>query len=101
MSTDAQAGARPAYENVSGNYCDKYNTKNPVARWLMDGFFRSFDALVAKACVRKAFEVGGGEGHLTLRMTGAGFETLVGRHADVVELRQPLPWTMTLARTDR
>ncbi|MEM0986347.1 MAG: methyltransferase domain-containing protein [Pseudomonadota bacterium] len=64
--------AIPAYDNVSGNYYDKYHTKNPVARWLMDGFFRSFDELVAKSGAERAFEVGCGEGHLSLRMIEAG-----------------------------
>ena len=70
--TDTVTASVPAYDNVSGNYYDKYNTKNPIARWLMDGFFGAFDALVAETGAGEAFEVGCGEGHLTLRMNRAG-----------------------------
>ena len=31
------------YENVAGNHYDKYNTSNPIARWLMKGFLDAFD----------------------------------------------------------
>jgi len=79
----------PAYDNVSGNYYDKYNTKNPVARWLMDGFFRAFDGMVATTGVREAFEVGCGEGHLTLRMIEAGMSAsgIDLEHDAIVEAR--------------
>lgn len=61
-----------AYDNVAGNHYDKYNTGNPLARLLMNGFLRSFDALAAQTGAREAFEAGCGEGHLSLRLEQAG-----------------------------
>lgn len=62
-------------ENVGGNYYDKYNTRNPVARWLMSGFLSSFDELTANLPIRSAFEVGCGEGQLMLRLLRRGITT--------------------------
>ncbi|QPC86943.1 methyltransferase domain-containing protein [Mesorhizobium sp. NBSH29] len=64
---------RTAYENVAGNFYDKYNTKNPVARYLMDGFLASFDNLTAKTGMRNAYEVGCGEGNLSMRLHEQGW----------------------------
>ena len=33
----------------AGNFYDKYNTRNPIARALMQGFLRAFEELVALA----------------------------------------------------
>ncbi|RUV36820.1 methyltransferase domain-containing protein [Mesorhizobium sp. M7A.F.Ca.MR.148.00.0.0] len=65
--------ARAAYDNVPGNYYDKYNTRNPIARYLMDGFLSSFDMLTAKTGVRNAYEVGCGEGNLSIRLHDRGW----------------------------
>ena len=65
--------AVPAYANVPGNYYDKYNTRNPVARYLMSGFLKSFDALAERTGVRDAYEVGCGEGHLSMRLSDRGW----------------------------
>lgn len=68
---EEQAGA--AYpRNVAGNYYDKYGTKNPIARRLMRGFLSSFDELVDRVSPRSAFEVGCGEGHLSMRLLEKG-----------------------------
>ncbi|MBB3612399.1 class I SAM-dependent methyltransferase [Rhizobium sp. BK602] len=64
----------PKYDNVAGNYYDKYNTRNPVARYLMNGFLSSFDELTEKAGVRNAYEVGCGEGNLSMRLHDRGWE---------------------------
>lgn len=61
-----------AYDNVAGNHYDKYNTANPVARWLMNGFLDAFDRLSDRSEAREAFEAGCGEGHLSLRLERAG-----------------------------
>lgn len=59
----------------AGNYYDKYHTKNPIARWLMNGFLESFDALVERVGKpATVLEAGCGEGELTIRVarqTGA------------------------------
>ena len=56
------------YRNVGGNFFDKYNTRNCLARRLMQGFFAAFDSLVTREEPETAFEVGCGEGYLSLRM---------------------------------
>jgi 2-polyprenyl-3-methyl-5-hydroxy-6-metoxy-1,4-benzoquinol methylase len=62
------AGAQPA-----GNYYDKYRTANPLARYLMQGFLASFDALAARVPVSAALEIGCGEGELSIRLARRGF----------------------------
>jgi 2-polyprenyl-3-methyl-5-hydroxy-6-metoxy-1,4-benzoquinol methylase len=63
-----------AYANVGGNTYDKYGSRNPIARRLMDGFLGAFDACVAKAAPSTAFEIGCGEGHLAMRLLARGIE---------------------------
>jgi len=54
------------YHNVPGNFEDKYNTKNPIAKVLMNGFLRSFrDLLEMNVEVKTILEAGAGEGYLT------------------------------------
>ena len=66
-------GDRPATHQPAGNYYDKYNTRNPIARYLMDGFMVSFDSLVSLAGKpARAFEVGCGEGELSMRLARQG-----------------------------
>src|ERR1700761_4009985 len=58
----------------AGNYYDKYRTRNPIARWLMDGFLSSFDTLIAGVGseLRQAIEIGCGEGELSIRLARSG-----------------------------
>lgn len=59
----------------AGNYYDKYNTGNPIARALMQGFLRSFDELVELSGKPvTAFEVGCGEGELSIRLARIGIQ---------------------------
>lgn len=60
-------------EQPAGNYYDKYRTRNPLARWLMQGFLGAFDELVALQPARAGIEVGCGEGELSIRLARAGF----------------------------
>ena len=60
-------------EQPAGNYYDKYHTRNPVARWLVNGFLHSFEELATLQPERVAVEVGCGEGELSMRLTQAGF----------------------------
>lgn len=53
---------------------EKYDSKNPIARRLLDGFLGSFDALVAASGARQAHEVGCGWGHLSIRMALRGLQ---------------------------
>ncbi|MFN3945063.1 MAG: class I SAM-dependent methyltransferase [Allosphingosinicella sp.] len=62
------------YGNVGGNSYDKYGSRNPIARLLMNGFLDAFDASVARAAPGHVFEIGCGEGHLSLRLLGRGID---------------------------
>lgn len=56
-----------------GNYYDKYHTRNPIARRLMDGFMASFDGLVERSgSPATSYEVGCGEGELSIRLAQRG-----------------------------
>ena len=67
-------------ENVGGNFYDKYHSRNPVARRLMAGFLAAFDELVGRTAANTAYEVGCGEGELSLRLLRRG---LAVRGSDV------------------
>ncbi len=58
---------------VGGNYYDKYNTANPIARHLMRGFLDSFQHLVLASKSKSFYEVGCGEGELALHLAKQGF----------------------------
>lgn len=62
-------------QQPAGNFYDKYNTRNPLARMLMKGFLDSFDTLVsATGTVGTALEIGCGEGELSMRLARAGWQ---------------------------
>jgi len=52
---------------VTGNTYDKYGSRNPLVRRLMDGFERSLDELLDRAAPRSLLDVGCGEGVLVHR----------------------------------
>ena len=47
-----------------GNQVDKANVKNPIGRWLVEGFDRALFELIAMASPTSVHEVGCGEGRL-------------------------------------
>lgn len=55
-----------------GNLYDKYHSRNPVARRLMDGFLAAFDELTELSGARSVLEAGCGEGELSLRLAARG-----------------------------
>ena len=57
-----QVSAEPV---PTGNTFDKYGSRNPVVRRLMDGFRASLDELWLRASPRSVLDVGCGEGVLT------------------------------------
>ncbi|MCR9134380.1 MAG: class I SAM-dependent methyltransferase [Alphaproteobacteria bacterium] len=69
---DDEAALGP-HANVPGNVYDKYNTKNPVARWMVRGFIDDFLELAALTGASDAFEIGCGEGELSLRLMRRGW----------------------------
>jgi len=60
---------------VAGNAYDKYGTRNPLARAMMNGFLRSFRQMVKDTGAREVHEIGCGEGHLSVRLAQAGLKT--------------------------
>lgn len=50
---------------VIGTAGDKYQSKNPVARWLVSEFDRAVSDLASEANPQTIYEVGCGEGHVT------------------------------------
>lgn len=60
--------------NIGGNHYDKYHTKNPIARALMNGFLGAFDELTGMCEVDTSYEVGCGEGELSLRLAERGLQ---------------------------
>ena len=59
---------------VVGNNFDKYNSKNPVVRYLMDGFHNALTELVNLSAPTTLHEVGCGEGILTIDWCNQGLE---------------------------
>lgn len=59
---------------VAGNVYDKYATRNPIARYLMDGFLASFHDLARRSGAAEAHEVGCGEGGLCVEMARLGLK---------------------------
>ena len=50
---------------VLGNVYDKYNTRNPIARFLFQRFLQTFNELLERVAAESVLEVGCGEGHLS------------------------------------
>lgn len=58
---------------VVGNYYNKYQSRNPIVKWMMNGFESSLSGLVSKAAPKSIHEVGCGEGYWVLRWNEQGF----------------------------
>ncbi len=57
-----------------GNHYDKYGSKNPIARYLMQGFTDALDTLVDITGAKTIHEIGCGEGHWAMRWLAQGKE---------------------------
>ena len=55
-----------------GNVYDKYASRHPIERRLVDGFLAELDRMVELTGARDAHEVGCGEGELARRLAGQG-----------------------------
>jgi 2-polyprenyl-3-methyl-5-hydroxy-6-metoxy-1,4-benzoquinol methylase len=60
---------------VYGNTFDKYSSRNPIVRTLMNGFDKSLSDLIQKANPSSIHEIGCGEGYWTMRLHKKGIET--------------------------
>lgn len=70
MSERTRAGADAG--NVVGNVYDKYGTRNPIARRLMQGFLDAVTELYRVAAPQTVLEVGCGEGELAAHLWRQG-----------------------------
>jgi 2-polyprenyl-3-methyl-5-hydroxy-6-metoxy-1,4-benzoquinol methylase len=59
---------------VVGNTYDKYSSKNPIVRWMMNGFSKSLSDLIAKVSPATIHEIGCGEGFWVLQWIREGIE---------------------------
>lgn len=65
----AKTTIRVADDDVeTGNTYDKYASKNPIERKLMDGFFAALDSSLPATSPARILEVGVGEGEVTARL---------------------------------
>ncbi len=62
--------AKEPVNQPEGNYYDKYNTKNPIARKMMKGYFDALDSLlnVIRDDVHSVLEAGCGEGEVSFHV---------------------------------
>jgi len=57
---------------VIGNAYDKYGSRNPLVKWMMNGFESVLSDFVATASPRSIHEIGCGEGYWVLRWADQG-----------------------------
>ena len=55
-------------DNVAGNTYDKYASKNPIERRMMDGFLTALDHMFTGLQPETVVEIGAGEGRITERL---------------------------------
>jgi len=55
-------------DNVAGNTYDKYASKNPIERRMMEGFFTALDHMLEGLQPDVVVEIGAGEGRITERL---------------------------------
>jgi ubiquinone/menaquinone biosynthesis C-methylase UbiE len=71
-----------------GNYYDKFNTNNPIARRLMAGFKQSFLELFSKTAAQNILEIGCGEGEMLRLMRQESSAQLTGFDVEIPILQQ-------------
>lgn len=73
MKIDISGGMKEDGIEV-GNTFDKYGSRNPIVRWMMNGFDEALTRFVARAAPHTIHEVGCGEGHWVLKWRDQGLE---------------------------
>ena len=73
MSIKVAGGAKEGGV-VIGNTYDKYNSRNPIVKWMMNGFSTALTDLVAKTEPDSIHEIGCGEGYWVLRWSQQGLK---------------------------
>ncbi|RWG80125.1 MAG: class I SAM-dependent methyltransferase [Mesorhizobium sp.] len=68
------AGGQAEDGIIIGNTYDKYGTRNPIARRMVEGFENALSGLVAKADPETIHEVGCGEGYWVMRWLDQGID---------------------------
>ncbi len=58
--------------NIVGNHENKYASRNPIARYLVDHFLDAVTELYASTCAQSVLEVGCGEGRLATHLMTHG-----------------------------
>ncbi|WP_205631653.1 class I SAM-dependent methyltransferase [Collimonas pratensis] len=58
---------------VVGNTYDKYSSRNPIVRWMMNGFEMALSGFVSKISPTSIHEIGCGEGYWVLQWNEQGF----------------------------
>lgn len=72
---------------VIGNAYDKYDSRNPIVKWMMSGFETALSDLVSKASSESIHEVGCGEGYWVLRWNEQGLSARGSDFSkDVIEI---------------
>ncbi|MCU6676407.1 class I SAM-dependent methyltransferase [Leclercia tamurae] len=61
---------------VFGNAYDKYGSKNPIVKWMMNGFDSSLETFVSRANPKTIHEVGCGEGFWVNKWNGQGLQAV-------------------------
>jgi glycosyltransferase involved in cell wall biosynthesis/SAM-dependent methyltransferase len=100
------AGGATEHGVVIGNTYDKYGSRNPIVRRMMNGFDTALCDLVALSAPQSIHEIGCGEGHWVLRWTekglrarGCDFSEKVIRIARENASRRGLPSALFEARS--
>lgn len=68
------AGGKTEGGVVVGNTYDKYGARNPLVKWMMNGFSNALEGLVAKASPESIHEIGCGEGFWVNKWNKAGLK---------------------------
>jgi ubiquinone/menaquinone biosynthesis C-methylase UbiE len=66
------ADPRPGVQG--GNFSDKYGSRNPIERRLVQGFLRDVGELAGHTGARETHEIGCGEGEISLMLARQGFD---------------------------